>query len=54
MKAKNNDNFSLVGILIAIAILLLIQWGMNNTEIALFLIEHSSDNFALCVRETGG
>ncbi|MEL7078149.1 MAG: type IV secretion system DNA-binding domain-containing protein [Cyanobacteria bacterium J06648_1] len=40
MKAKNNDNSSLVGILIAIAILLLIQWGMNNTEAALFLIEH--------------
>ena len=40
MKAKNNDYSSLVGIFIAIAILLLIHWGMNNTKVALFLIEH--------------
>ena len=40
MKAKNNDNSSLIATFIMVAILLLVWWGMENTEIALFLIEH--------------
>lgn len=40
MKAKNNDNSSLIAIFIMVAMLLLVWWGMNNTEVALFLIEH--------------
>ena len=42
MKAKNNDNYnsSLIAIFISVAILLLVWWGMDNTEVALFLIEH--------------
>ncbi|NJO98807.1 MAG: type IV secretion system DNA-binding domain-containing protein [Pleurocapsa sp. CRU_1_2] len=40
MKAKNNDTSSLIATFILIAILLLVWWGMENTEVALFLIEH--------------
>ncbi|WP_019504707.1 type IV secretion system DNA-binding domain-containing protein [Pleurocapsa sp. PCC 7319] len=40
MKPKNNDNSSLIAMLIFIAVLLLVLWVMNNTEVALFLIEH--------------
>lgn len=40
MKAKNNDNFSLIAVFTMVALLLLVWWGMENTEIALFLIEH--------------
>ena len=42
MKAKNNDNYnsSLIVIFIFVAILLLVLWGIKNTEVALFLIEH--------------
>ena len=42
MKAKNNDNYnsSLIATFIMTAMLLLVWWGMDNTEVALFLIEH--------------
>ena len=40
MKAKNNDNSSLIATFIMLAILLLVLWGVKNIEIALFLIEH--------------
>jgi len=40
MKAKNNDNSSLIATFIMLAILLLVLWGVKNTEVALFLIEH--------------
>ncbi|BAZ45412.1 hypothetical protein NIES4102_24340 [Chondrocystis sp. NIES-4102] len=40
MKAKNNDNSSLIATFIMFAMLLLVWWGMENTEVALFLIEH--------------
>lgn len=40
MKPKNSDNSSLIAALIMLAILLLVLWGMENTEVALFLIEH--------------
>ena len=41
MKAKNNNlNGSLIATFIMIALLLLVWWGMENTEVALFLIEH--------------
>lgn len=42
MKAKNNHNYnsSLIAIFISVALLLLVSWGMNNTAVALFLIEH--------------
>jgi hypothetical protein len=40
MKAKNNDTSSLIASFILLAILLLVWWGMENTEVALFLIEH--------------
>ena len=39
MKAKNNDS-SLIAMLFLLAILLLVWWGMENIEVALFLIEH--------------
>ena len=42
MKTKNNDNYnsSLIATFIMTAMLLLVWWGMDNTEVALFLIEH--------------
>ncbi len=40
MKAKNNDNSSLIATLVMTALLLLVWWGMKNTEVALFLMEH--------------
>lgn len=40
MRTKNNDNSSLIATFIMLAILLLVLWGMKNTEVALFLIEH--------------
>jgi hypothetical protein len=40
MKANNNDTSSLITITIFITVLLLVWWGMENTEVALFLIEH--------------
>ncbi|HEY9769975.1 MAG TPA: type IV secretion system DNA-binding domain-containing protein [Coleofasciculaceae cyanobacterium] len=40
MKAKNNDNSSLIATFMMLAILLLVLWGVKNTEVALFLIEH--------------
>ena len=40
MKAKNNDTSSLIAITIFITVFLLVWWGMENTEVALFLIEH--------------
>lgn len=40
MKAKKNSNSSLIATFIMIALLLLVYWGMENTEVALFLIEH--------------
>jgi uncharacterized membrane protein YgaE (UPF0421/DUF939 family) len=40
MKAKNNDTSSLIASFILLAILFLVWWGMENTEVALFLIEH--------------
>ena len=40
MKAKNNDNSSLIATFMMTALLLLVWWGMENTEVALFLIEH--------------
>ena len=40
MKAKNNDYSSLIATLIMTALLLLVWWGMKNTRVALFLIEH--------------
>ena len=40
MKAKNNDNSSLIATFMMVAIFLLVWWGMENTAVALFLIEH--------------
>jgi hypothetical protein len=40
MKAKNNDTSALIATFFLIAMLLLVWWGMENTEVALFLIEH--------------
>ena len=40
MKAKNNDNSSLIATFVMTALLLLVWWGMDNTEVALFLIEY--------------
>ena len=40
MKAKNNDYSSLIATFVMTVMLLLVWWGMENTEVALFLIEH--------------
>jgi len=40
MKAKNNNNSSLIATFIMTALLLLVWWGIKNTKVALFLIEH--------------
>ena len=41
MKAKNNNlNGSVIATIICLVVLLLVWWGINNKEIALFLIEH--------------
>ena len=42
MKAKN-DNSSLIATFIMLAILLLVWWGMENTKVALFLIEYPDE-----------
>lgn len=40
MKASNNYNGSLIAIFFLIVFLFPIWWGLENTEVALFLIEH--------------